>query len=87
MEIKIAKFELYPKEEPTGYAVGFNVTTTNGRSFYTDTPISFDEIPTDSTDEEIIQIGYDKLKDGITSRVQQLEAKGNIIGSTFSPLE
>ena len=87
MEIKIAKFELYPKEEPTGYAVGFNVTTTNGRSFYSDIPVLFDEISTDSTDEEIIQIGYDKLKDGITSRVQQLEAKGNIIGSTFSPVE
>jgi len=31
MQVKVARFELYPEEEPTGYAVGFTITTLRSR--------------------------------------------------------
>ena len=42
MNITVSRLEQYPSLEPTGYAVGFNCLCPNGRSFYTDTVVSFD---------------------------------------------
>ena len=33
---KVTRLDQYPAEDPTGWAVGFTVTTDNNRSFYRD---------------------------------------------------
>jgi hypothetical protein len=48
-EVKVAKFHLYPSDEPTGYAVGFSFEA-NGRAGYIDTSVSFEEA--DGADDE-----------------------------------
>ena len=83
MRIKIIKFTPYPKEDPTGYAVGFDVVLPNGRGFYIDTAIPFDELETESTDEEITAKAYNKLKERIDARAEELNEKRSIIGSDF----
>lgn len=82
MQVKIARFELYPEEEPTGYAVGFTITTSNNRVFYRDTVVSLD-VSEQRTDEEIVQEAWNELKDAILSEVERLERKSQIIGKTL----
>jgi len=75
--IIIAKLESYPSDEPTGWAVGFNVTCDNGRTFYIDTPVSYDEA---KTDEEAVDKAYEKLKESIDTQIKELEEKSPLLG-------
>lgn len=84
MQMQIAKFELYPAEDPTGYAVGFSVTTSNNRQFYRDTIVNLSDA-TGKSDEEIVAIGYSQLKDSINNEVARLEAKSSLLGNVWSP--
>ena len=45
---KVTRLDHYPKENPTGWAVGFTVTTNNNRSFYRDTVISYTDASNDN---------------------------------------
>ena len=80
--ITIARLEQYPAEEPTGHCVGFTVTTTNGKSFYTDTVIPFTDA---DDDDKAVAAAYEGLKDSINSRVEALEAKSALLGTEFAP--
>ena len=80
--ITIARLEQYPVEEPTGHCVGFTVTATNGKSFYTDTVIPFNDA---DDDDKAVAAAYESLKDSINSRVEALEAKSALLGTEFSP--
>ena len=84
MQITIAKFHLYPQEDPNGYAVGFNVTASNGRSFYTDTIIPLTETQ-GKTDDQIVSMAYEQLQQGITDRVTTLEQRSPILGTGWTP--
>jgi hypothetical protein len=84
MQIQIAKYELYPAEEPMGYAVGFNVTTGNNRQFYRDTIVTLEQAQNKS-DEEIVTFAYETLKTGIEDEVIRLESKSNLLGSIWTP--
>jgi len=84
-EIKIAKFELYPQEEPTSYAVGFSIDV-NWRAFYRDTTVSLEESK-DKTDEEIVAIWYEKLKEWIESEIERLGKKSPLVWQSFTPLQ
>ena len=84
MQITIAKFHLYPQEDPSGYAVGFNVTASNGRSFYTDTIIPLTETQ-GKTDDQIVSMAYEQLQQGITDRVTTLEQRSPILGTGWTP--
>jgi len=86
MEVKVARFELYPIEEPTGYAVGFHIALDNGRSFYADALVPLTDADGKS-DEEIVEIAWNTLKDSINARVEELSAKSPIVGSTWTPPE
>jgi hypothetical protein len=79
MQVKIAKFNLYPKDEPTSYAVGFSVELDNGRSFYRDTTVSLEDA-TGKTDSEIAQLAYAELREGILATAEVEGAKSPIIG-------
>lgn len=84
MKLTISKFELYPNDAPTGYAVGFTVTTNNDRIFYSDTIVSL-ESAQNHTEEEIITLAYENLKDVIESQAASLETKVKVVGSEWTP--
>ena len=52
VEIKIARYELYPTDEPTSFCVGFQVSV-NSRSMYQDTQVSLENAK-DKTEDEIV---------------------------------
>jgi hypothetical protein len=37
----VSRFEPYPKEEPTGWVVGFLCTLENGKQFYVEDVVNF----------------------------------------------
>lgn len=85
MKIKIAKYELYPADDPIGYAIGFNVTTSNGRNLYRDVVISLDDISNGDTEVEIVNKAWTNLSEGIMNEVTLLENKSQALGGIFSP--
>ena len=84
MQVVVARFELYPAEEPTGYCVGFQVTTRNGRSFYRDTVVPLADAAGKS-DEEIAALAWQALKESIEAEVQRLESKPPLLGRPWTP--
>jgi len=81
-KITVARFEKYPPEEPTGWAVGFLVELENGRSFYVDTTVGFEEA---NTDEEAVNVAWGKLQDSVNTQVEALSNKSPIVGREFIP--
>ena len=82
MKVTIAKLHLYPKEEPTGYAVGFSVEAKNGRGFYRDTVMPLEEVENFS-DEEVASAAWNEMKEGIIAEVKRLEEKSSLLGKEF----
>lgn len=81
MKLTIVKYEEYPKDTPSSYAVGFDVKLYNGRGFYVDTLVPFSEIDSGLSDEEISTLAYNKLHEDIENKVDQLQyATPAIIG-------
>lgn len=80
MQLKVIKYRLYPKESPTGYAVGFNIKLINGRSFYAHTIVNLEDLEEGKTDEEIIQMAYEQLEEHIADRVGSLTYVPSIEG-------
>ena len=81
--ITISRLEKYPADEPTGHAVGFTVETSNGKSFYVDTTVSFADA---DDDDKAVSEAYKSLKDTVDGRITELEAKSSLLGTelTFS---
>jgi hypothetical protein len=82
MKIVVSRLEKYPSNEPTSFSVGFIVTLPNGREFYIDTTVPFSAA---SDDESAVKAAYEKLKEQIESRAQELSAKSPIVGKEFTP--
>ena len=80
MKLKVVKYRLYPEENPTGYAVGFNVRLINGRSFYAHTIVALDDLGEGKTDEEITQMAYEQLEEHIADRAGELTYAPTIEG-------
>lgn len=83
MKIRIAKFELYPPELPKGYAIGFDVTV-NGRSFYRDALLAFEEIGS-ITNEEMTNMAWERLKDNILAEAERLSQMPALINGEWTP--
>jgi hypothetical protein len=80
MIVKIAKFEQYPSDFPTGIAVGFNITFENGRSNYIDTIVHLD-----LTEEEAVATAWEQVKENIETMKQTIGALPKLVGSIFTP--
>lgn len=80
MQLKVIKYRLYPEDNPAGYAVGFNVKLTNGRSFYAHTIVDIEGLEEGKTDEEITRIAYEQLEKHISNRVATLTYTPRIEG-------
>ena len=80
---KIAKFNLYPADEPTGMAVGFSVKH-KGREAYQDTVIPLAACE-GLTEEEIADLAFENVRAGLEARAAVFETKGEILGSDYIP--
>jgi hypothetical protein len=81
--IKVARFELYPAEEPTVYCVGF-AETYRSRVKYADTQISLEDAAGKS-DEEIVNVAWTALESQFVAWRDQLANRSPLIGSLFVP--
>lgn len=81
MKIKIIHFKKFPEDEPDGYDMGFDVMLENGRTFYVGSFVYFNELGDGiKTDEEIVQMGFNKEKKNIMKRVEELTTSSIIQG-------
>jgi hypothetical protein len=80
-EITVVRLEQYPSDEPTGWAVGFNVVCSNGRSFYIDTVVNFEKA---QTDEEAVKVALENLREQIQQRINELEKKPLLLGTKLT---
>jgi hypothetical protein len=80
MKVKIAKFEKYPAELPTGYAVGFDITFENGRSQYIDTIVSLD-----LTEDEAVTAAWENVKGNVENFKTTIGALPKLVGAIFTP--
>ena len=77
---KVTRLDQYPVEDPTGWAVGFTVTTDNGRSFYRDTVIPF----TDAANDNLaIDLAYGRLSSKLQMLTTSYEKQGSRLGSEY----
>lgn len=83
-QIIISRFGLYPNDLPEGYCVGFSVTC-NGYSMYTDTIVPLNEAQ-NKTNEQIVDIAYNIVKNNINGFLTTSENKQTLVGQTFSPI-
>jgi len=80
----VSRFELYPKEEPTCYCVGFSITC-NNQTIYRDTQVPLETAAGCGCETEIAQQAYDSLKDSIDAWVTEAASKPRLIGQVFVP--
>jgi len=81
--ITVARYELYPGDQPTCTVVGFKVTV-NGREFYRDAQVPLADTE-GLTDEQITDLAYPMLQDDIEAETARLEAIPALIGMPFTP--
>lgn len=75
----VTKFELYPKDEPDSYKVGFDVEVGNGQKFYKDTLVPLGE--TDGlSDDEIIALAWNNIDSNIEQRAEALNRISSFLG-------
>ena len=78
---KVTRLDHYPAENPTGWAVGFTVTTNNNRSFYRDTVISYGDADSDNL---AIDLAYGRLRNKIWDLTRSYENQGSRLGSEYT---
>ena len=76
--LTVTRLQKYPKDEPTGWAVGFVCECDNGRTFYNDTIVSFDDA---DDDDGAVNVALANLEEVITLRCEGLESKSELLGS------
>ena len=75
--LSVSRLQKYPENEPVGWAIGFVCECDNGRSFYVDTVVSFD----DADDEDVaVDKALETLSEGLMSRCAAEDAKSSLIG-------
>ena len=77
---KVTRLEHYPKDNPVGWAVGFTVETSNGRSFYKDTTVSYQAAGNDNL---AVDLAYGKLQTIINEQIARYERQGTRLGSEY----
>jgi hypothetical protein len=82
--LKISRYELYPKDEPTAYVVGF-IVTCNNQSMYRDVQVPLEEAEACECELDITNTAFLKLKDSIEAWATTAAAKSPLIGREFQP--
>jgi len=82
MTLTVSRLEKYPAEEPTGWAVGLVCEcASNGKSFYTDTVVSFDDA---ADDEAAVAKALEVLGESINARHDVMMDKSGLLGTDVS---
>ena len=79
MKVKVSRFELYPKENPIGYCVGFTVTAKNNRQLYRDVIVNFTENE-NRTEPDIIVESWKLIGKEIQQIVDEIEGIPELLG-------
>ena len=83
--ITVTRYELYPKDEPTCYVVGFVVSCPSGqKTMYRDTQVPLDQAQ-GKTEQEIAQIAYTAVQESVDAWVCTEMTKPRILGTQFTP--
>jgi hypothetical protein len=95
-DVYIARYEVYPNVDPTGYCVGFRAKCSpNELSGYWDTVVPNADIPSGSTDTDICALAWDGYGDPvsgglgatITTWADAEMVKTPLIGELYKKLE
>ena len=85
-EVTISRFELYPREEPDSWVVGFTVTWPGNRTQYVDTTVPLEEARGKS-DEEIADLAWERVKSTVETWDRQYSGKSPLVGQRYIPKE
>lgn len=84
-DTKIARFELYPADEPTAYVVGFSVTNkNNNKSIYRDTQVLLTTV-NGQTDDQVAAVAWDAMKASFQTWAADVMSKPAIKNGPYVP--
>ena len=102
MKIIIQKYQLYPKEKPEGYAVGFNIQTydsvTEGEGelavskevqtakYYKEQLVPLKDA-TGLSEDEIIDLAWQTVKLDVQEKEQELKQRPTYLGKEWIPIQ
>ena len=87
-DVYVARYEVYPNVDPTGYCVGFRLQCTpNNLSGYWDTVVLNADIPAGATTDDIVTLGYNALSGTIVPWAESNAEKSSIIGDKYTTIE
>lgn len=75
----VTKFGLYPRPEPTGYSVGFQVDVTGGEKFYIDTVISLEDTE-ELSSSEVADAAWVQIRPEAVVRADQMAENAGVVG-------
>ncbi len=81
IKVRVSRFELFPKDTPREYKVGFVVThTRNKTSRYFEGKMPFSELENSLSEEDIAVFAWDKIKEQVA---EWYTINKGIVGYTF----
>jgi hypothetical protein len=84
-DIRLCRLDLYPREDPKCYCVGFQTTVRrNGRHFYADTQVPLD-LCQGLDSEQIAALGWERLHDQFMGFYVENKSKPPLLGTPFKP--
>jgi hypothetical protein len=84
-EMRVVRYELYPKDDPTCYCVGFRVACSRTqKEMYVDTQVPLNEA-SGLSEHAVATKAYTNVKDQIEAWKCSLEERPSILGRTFVP--
>lgn len=85
--IKIYRFEVYPRNNPSGWCVGFNITNnTNKVYIFVDTTVTVNTFNILQTETDIMNAAWDQLKDYIGSWASDKLLYSSLINTNYTPV-
>lgn len=83
--VKVVRYEVYPSDSPTCYCVGFIASSNSNKSQrYLDTQVAFTNIPHNSSENDIVSLGWNTLQENFMSWAEPIYNKPAVIGTTFT---
>lgn len=82
--VTIARYEVYPKEQPSCYCVGLILKHNEGKGEkYIDTQVPLTQT-VDKTENEIVKLGFDNMQSVILDWATSIHNKPAIVGSQLT---
>lgn len=83
---QIARFEVYPPQEPKSWCVGFNITNNNNNeAMYIDTLVSVETFAVTSAEQDIMNDAWDNVKDSIGNWANSKIGISSLLNTVYTP--